>query len=194
MRTTWAVRIAATIATAAMVVGCSKGAKSSAGERQDLGGSKYEAISLKGCVEEAPGSNEYVLRQVQLDPVSMQRTDAPSSHGLTITDGSWVRLHDKSDELKKHLGEQVSISGTIIDDGRNTIGTSGKATEPDEAESQTDASRAASSEGHAAKETKEAGPIGRVSQSNGNVPEMAVERVTATGKSCANASPKAEGR
>jgi hypothetical protein len=173
-----------------MMSGCSKGSKSSAGQRQDLGGSNYQLVSLKGCVEEAPGTNEYVLRQVQIDPVSMQRSDAPSSLGLTVTDGSWVRLHDKSDQLKAHLGQQVSVSGTIIDDGRNTIGTAGKATEPDEAESPIDKSRAASSEHHASKETKEAGPIGRVSQSNGNVPEMAVERVTATGKSCGNASPK----
>jgi len=162
MRTTWAVRIAAAMAAAVMMVGCSKGSKSSAGQRQDLGGSNYQLVSLKGCVEEAPGTNEYVLRQVQIDPVSMQRSDAPSSLGLTVTDGSSVRLHDKSDQLKAHLGQQVSVSGTIIDNGRNTIGTTGKATEP----------------------------IGRVSPSNGNVPEMAVERVTATGKSCGNASPK----
>jgi hypothetical protein len=124
----------------------------------------------------------------------MQRSDALSSHGLTVTEGSWVRLRDKSDQLKGHLGQMVSVSGTIIDDGRNTIGTSGKATEPDEAESPTDASRAGSSEHHASKETKEAGPISRVSQSNGSVPEMAVERVTATGQSCGNASPKAVDR
>jgi hypothetical protein len=105
-----------------------------------------------------------------------------------------VRLRDSSDQLKAHLGQIVSISGTILDDGRNTIGTSGKATDPDEAESPVDASRAANSEHHASKETKEAGPIGRVSQSNGSVPEMSVERVTATGETCGNAAPKAVDR
>jgi hypothetical protein len=194
MATTWAVRLAAPLAATAMIVGCSKGSHSSAGTRDDLGGSKYQTLSLKGCVEEAPGSKEYVLRRVQVDPVSMQRSDAPSSQGLTVTDGSWVRLHDSSDQLKAHLGQMVSISGTIIDDGRNTIGTSGKATDPDEAESPVDKSRAASSEHHAAKETKEAGPIGRVSQSNGSVPEISVERVTATGQSCGNAAPKSADR
>ena len=191
MRTTWAVGVAAPLMAAAMIVGCSKGSHSSAGKRDDLGGAKYQTVSLKGCVEKAPGSNEYVLRQVQIDAASMQRSDASSARGLTVTDGSWVRVYDSSDQLKRHLGQVVSVSGTIIDDGRNTIGTSGKATEPDEAESPVDASRAASSEHHASKETKEAGPIGRVSQSNGSVPEMSVERVTATGQSCGNAAPKA---
>jgi hypothetical protein len=190
MRTTWAVRVAAPLAAAVMIAGCSKGSHSSAGSREDLGGSKYQTVSLQGCVEAAPGSKEYVLRRVHIEPVSMQKSDAPSSHGLTVTEGSWVRLHDSSDQLKSHLGQMVSVRGTILDDGRNTIGTSGKATEPDEAESPHDASRAASSEGHAAKVTKEAGPIGRVSQSNGDVPEMSVESVSATGQACATAAPK----
>ena len=181
-------------AATAMIVGCSKGSHSSAGTRDDLGGSRYQTLSLKGCVEEAPGTKEYVLRQVQIDPVSMQRSDSPSSHGLTVTEGSWVRLHDSSDQLNAHVGEMVAVSGTIIDDGRNTIGTAGKATDPGEAESAVDKSRAASSEHHASKETKEAGPIGRVSQSNGSVPEMSVERVTAMGQSCGNGARKSADR
>jgi hypothetical protein len=193
MRTTWAIRVAP-LAAAAMIVGCSKGTHSSAGDRIGIGGARYEMISLKGCVEETPGSKEYVLRQIHIDPVSMQKTDAPTAHGLTVTEGSWVRLHDASDRLKDHVGQMVSVSGTILDDGRNTIGTAGKATEPDEAESPHDASRAASSERPSEKVAKEAGPIGRVSQSNGNVPEMAVETVTATGQTCGNAAPNAVGR
>jgi hypothetical protein len=188
--TTWALGVAAPLAAAVMIVGCSKGSHSTAGTRDDLGGSRYQTISLTGCVEAAPGSKEYVLRQVHVEPVSMQKTDAPSSHGLTVTEGSWLRLHDSSDRLKAHLGQLVSVSGTILDDGRNTIGTAGKATEPDEAESPTDASRAASPDSAASKVKKEAGPIGRVSQSNGDVPEMTVDSVTATGQSCGNTAPK----
>ena len=194
MRTTWTIRLTVPLAAAAMVVGCSKGSHSSAGDRQDLGGSRYQTISLQGCVEAAPGTHEYVLRQVHIEPVSMQKTDAPSSHGLTVTEGSWLRLHDSSDQLKAHLGQLVSVSGTILDDGRNTIGTAGKATEPGDADSRTDASRAAGSESAAAKVQKEAGPIGRVSQSNGNVPEMTVDNVTATGQSCGDAAPNPERR
>ncbi len=194
MRTTWAIRVAAPFAAAALIVGCSRGSHSSAAKRDDHGGAGAQTVSLKGCVEAAPGAKEYVLRQVQLEPVSMQRADSPSAQGLTVTEGSWVRLHDSSDRLKPHLGQMVSVSGTMLDDGRNTIGTAGKATEPDEAESRTDASRAASSEGHASKVTKEAGPIGRVSQANGSVPEMTVESVTATGQSCPSGAPKAMDR
>ena len=112
MCTTWAIRVAAPFAAAAMIVGCSKGSHSPAGTRDDLGGSKYQSLSVKGCVEEAPGSKEYVLRHVQIEPVSMQRADSPSSHGVTVTEGSWVRLRDNSDQLKAHLGQIVSISGT----------------------------------------------------------------------------------
>jgi hypothetical protein len=181
MRTTWAV-CAATALVAAMAVGCSKNGSTT--EKRGLGGTS-QVISLKGCVEEAPGSKDFVLRQVHIEPVAMQRSDARASEALTVTEGSWVRLRmSESDQLKKHLGEIVSVIGAVTDDGRNTIGTSGKATEPDEAEPRVDASRAASSEHHASKATKEAGPIGRVSQSNGSVPEIAVERVTPTGQSC----------
>jgi hypothetical protein len=194
MRTTWAIRVAAPLAAVVMIAGCSKGEHSSAANRERLGGLKYEMLSLKGCLEKAPGSKEYVLRQIHIDPVAMQKTDAPTAHGLTVTEGSWVRLQDASAQLKAHVGQMVAVSGTILDDGRNTIGTAGKATEPDTPESPTDASRAASSEHHSEKETKEAGPIGRVSQSNGNVPEMAVEHVTATGQTCGNAAPKDAGR
>jgi hypothetical protein len=190
MRTTWTVRVAAPFAIAAMVVACSQEEDKRAAQ-QNAADSKYHMVSLKGCVEEAPGSKQFVLRQVQIEPVSMQRPDAPGAHGLTVTDGSWVRLRDESDQLKPHLGKIVSVSGTIIDDGRNTIGTSGKATDPDETEPPVDKSRAAKDEHHASKVTKEAGPIGRVSQSNGSVPEMSVDRVTATGEACKNAAPKA---
>jgi hypothetical protein len=194
MRTTWAIRVLAPLAAAVMLFGCSRGEHSSAANRDRLGGLRYEMIALKGCVEVAPGSKEYVLRQIHIDPVAMQKTDTPTSHGLSVTEGSWVRLRDDSDQLKSHVGQMVQVSGTILDDGRNTIGTAGKATEADTPESPTDASRAASSEHHSQKETKEAGPIGRVSQSNGNVPEMAVEHVTATGQPCTNAAPKDSGR
>jgi hypothetical protein len=125
-----------------------------------------------------------MLTHVQLPPVSAQLSDAISGHGLTLTEGSSVRLTDGTDQLKSHLGRIVSVSGTIIDDGRNTMGTSGKATEPNQAGSAVDASHAASDEAGAAKVRKEAGPIAQISQSNGIVPEMAVERVAATGQAC----------
>jgi hypothetical protein len=151
MHTTWAIRAAVPLAAAALMIGCSKGSRHDEAQRDRMGGARYEIESLKGCLEKAPGSKEYVLTHVQVPPVSAQLSDALSSRGLTVTDGSSVRLSDGSDQLKKHVGELVSVSGTIIDDGRNTIGTSGQA-----------------------------------SQSNGDVPEMAVERVAATGQQCSH--------
>lgn len=166
------------------MMGCSKGSRHDEPQRDRLGGVKYQIESLKGCLQKAPGSREYMLTRVQLPPVSAQLSDAISSHGLTVTEGSSVRLSDGSDQLKSHLGQMVSVSGTIIDDGRNTIGTSGTAKEAGTAESPVDASQAATDASGAAKVRKEAGPIAQVSQSNGTVPEMAVERVTATGEAC----------
>ena len=184
MRATWAVRAAVPLAAAALMIGCSKGNRHDEPQRDRLGGVKYQIESLKGCLQKAPGANEYVLAHVQLPPVSAQLSDAISGHGLTVTEGSSVRLNDPSDELKSHLGHVVSVTGTIIDDGRNTIGTAGRASEPSAAESPVDASRAASDESGAARVRKEAGPIAQNGQSNGSLPEMAVERVTATGEAC----------
>jgi hypothetical protein len=96
-----------------------------------MGGARYEIESLKGCLEKAPGSQEYLLTHVLVPPVSAQLSDALSSRGLTVRDGSSVRLSDGSDQLKRHVGELVSVSGTIIADGRNTVGTSGQASQPD---------------------------------------------------------------
>ena len=184
MRATWAVRAAVPLAAAALMIGCSKGNRHDEPQRDRLGGVKYQIESLKGCLQKAPGSNEYVLVHVQLPPVSAQLSDAITGHGLTITEGSSVRLSDASDELKSHLGHMVAVTGTIIDDGRNTIGTGGKATDPNQAESPVDASQAATDHSGAAKVRNEAGPIAQNGQANGTVPEMAVERVTATGEAC----------
>jgi hypothetical protein len=194
MSRTWAVRAAVPLMAVALMIGCSKASRRAEAQRERMGGAKYEIVSLKGCLEKAPGSNEFVLRQVQVPIPSAQLSDASSAHGLTVTDGSWVRLRDGSDQLKGHLGQTVSVTGTILDDGRNTIGTAGKPTAPDEAESPVDASRAAKDESGASRARKEAGPIGQVSQSNGNVPEMAVERVSPTGQPCGTEAPKATGR
>jgi hypothetical protein len=89
-----------------------------------------------------------------------------------------------SDQLKKNLGQIVSVTGMIIDDGRNTIGTGGKPRDPDQQEAPTDASRAATDEHHSEKAAKEAGPLGLDSMANGTVPRMSVDKVTTTGQRC----------
>ena len=70
------------------------------------------------------GSERVVLRNVQLEPMPSQPTDAPTGPGVSVIEGSSVRLKmADSDQLKKNLGQIVSVTGMIIDDGRNTIGT-----------------------------------------------------------------------
>jgi len=152
------------------MIGCSRGARHDEPQRDRLGGVKYQIESLKGCLQQAPGSNEYVLTHVQLPPVSAQLSDAITGHGLTVKEGSSVRLSDGSDQLKSHVGRIVSVSGTIVDD-RNAIGTAGTASTPGEA-------------GSPAAKGREEGTVAQMGQSAGKVPEMVVERVAASGEAC----------
>jgi hypothetical protein len=177
----------AALAAGAVAAACSREVDDQSGReiRKTAGGRIDQAVALKGCLEASPEAGEYVLRYVQLEPVSTQPTDAPTSVGVTVTEGSYVRLRmNDSDELKQHLGQRVSVSGTIIDDGRSTIGTGGRPRDPDEAEPPTDASRAGAREDYSRKQQKEAGPLGQDSLSNGTVPRMAVEKVTGSGERC----------
>jgi hypothetical protein len=188
MRNSWAYKTAAPIAAAALMIACSREVKEQSSPehpRADSGGRKMETIALKGCVQGGTGTNEYVLQHVQLEPIAAQPSDAPTSVGASITEGSAVRLRmTDSDQLKSHLGQIVSVSGTIIDDGRNTIGTGGNDRGPSQQESPVDASRASTDEHHAKKQAAEAGPIGQHGQANGMAPQMAVEKVTASGQQC----------
>ena len=187
MRKSSAFRSAAPIVAAALMIGCSRSESKSPGvaKNRDAAAGSREVVSLKGCVEAAPGAKSFVLRHVQLEPRAAQSSGATGAPGSSITEGSWVRLRmSESDQLRSQLGQIVTVSGTITDDGRNTLGTGGAAVAPDEPEARTDASRAATSEHHAKKQAQEAGPIALDSQSNGNVPEIAVERVAGTGEKC----------
>ena len=190
MRHTWLLRAAAPLVAGAMLTACSRHVGDDSGQngsdrRKDAGGRTEQVIALKGCVEGAPDPGEYVLRNVQLEPMPAQPTDAASSVGLTVTPGSSVRLHmTDADELKKNLGQIVSVTGLITDNGASTIGTGGRPVAPDEAGSPTDASRAATNDHYSNKQAKEAGPLGQESMANGTVPMMAVQKVTGTGEQC----------
>jgi hypothetical protein len=187
MRQTWAMRVAVPVLTAAALTACSRHVDENdgSGRRKYAGGTQDQVIGLKGCVEGAPDPNEFVLRNVQLEPISSQPTDAPTGPGVSVTEGSSVRLKmTDADQLKKNLGQIVSVTGMIIDDGRSTIGTGGKPRDPDQQEQPSDTSRAATSEHHSDKVAQEAGPIGRDSMANGTVPRMSVDKVTSTGERC----------
>ncbi len=187
MRQTWAMRVIAPVLAAAALAACSQHVDENDGSdrRKYAGGRQDQIIGLKGCVEGASDPSEFVLRNVQLEPMPSQPTDAPTGPGVSVTEGSSVRLKmADSDQLKKNLGQIVSVTGMIIDDGRNTIGTGGKPRDPDQQEATADASRAATDEHHSEKAAKEAGPLGLDSMANGTVPRMSVDKLTTTGQRC----------
>src|SRR4051794_8524025 len=137
MRHTWVSNLTISLAAAVLMTACRGDVDSGGGkdQRKYAGGNINQIIALTGCVEGAADPNEYVLRNVQLEPVAAQPTDSPTSVGVTVTEGSTVRLRiTNSDELKKNLGQIVSVRGIITDDGRSTIGTGGRPRDPDQAE------------------------------------------------------------
>jgi hypothetical protein len=172
---------------ATLAVGCTD-RKDDAANRdrpaQDAGSSS-QMVTLSGCVEMAAASNQFTLSSVHLAPAGEQPSDAASTANSPITEGSYVRLSvQDTDQLSGHVGQRVSVTGTIKDSGRDTIGTSGAGKAPNEPASRTDASQAASSQHHSDKVKQEAGPIAQQSLANGTAPEIAVQRVTPTGERC----------
>jgi hypothetical protein len=170
-----------------LVAGCGGNAQEPAAKtrlaQQSGGGSRQ--ITLKGCVGTAPGTNQYVLQHVHLEPIPEQASDVQSAPGTAITEGSWVKLRMGDDDpLRANMGKVVSLRGTVIDDGLSTIGTGGQPAGPGERGARADQSRAAANEHYSGKVAKEAGPIGQQSLANGTAPEIAVESVVATGERC----------
>lgn len=139
-------------------------------------------IALSGCLEAAPGSNQYVLRNVRWEPRAgdpQATITTPGGHG--ITEGAWVRLDGSGQDLNGHLGERVMIKGTIEDDGRNTRGTAGTAG----VQTPTgDKSEAAKPEHHSEKYKQEAGRIARESMSDGTAALVKVGELSGTGDRC----------
>jgi hypothetical protein len=112
--------------TAAVGVACSgrSGAASNktGGDRSDAATGANQNLSLAGCVEAAPGTNAFVLRNVAQQPQGQQRTDdAP-----LVPRGSWVRLVAGNEDLRNYLGKHVTVTGSVRDTGTNTIGTAGQ--------------------------------------------------------------------
>ena len=140
-------------------------------------------IALSGCLEAAPGSRQYVLRNVRWEPRAgdpQATITTPGGHG--ITEGAWVRLNGSGQDLSSHLGERVMIKGTIEDDGRNTRGTAGTAG----VQTPTgDKSEAASPEHHSEKYKQEAGRIARESMADGTAALVKVGELGGTGDRCA---------
>jgi hypothetical protein len=120
-----------------------------------------QRLSLQGCVEAAPGTNAYVLRNVTEVAPAQQPQGGDRTTPL-VTRGSWVRLVSGNDDLKNHLGKRVTVTGEVRDAGGNTIGTAGQSS-----------------------------PMPRAGEANGHAPQIAVEHVKEAEGSelCAQALP-----
>jgi hypothetical protein len=117
-----------------------------------------ERISLSGCIQAAPGTDQYVLRDVtEIPPEQQPQGQERMNRPPIVPPGSWVRLATAdADNLKSHLGKHVTIIGEVRDAGGNTIGTAGQSS-----------------------------PMPRAGEANGNAPQIAVEQVKETKGTCA---------
>ena len=115
------------VLTAALGVACTGRNDSVNNDRRVQGGGDRginQRLSVEGCVEAAPGTNAYVLRNVTEVP-SAQQPQGGDRNPL-IARGSWVRLASGNDDLKNYLGKRVTVTGEVRDAGGNTIGTAGQ--------------------------------------------------------------------
>lgn len=189
MRNRWTFGCAAALACAALLTGCGGGSDGANDDRPanaTPGAAQAPAaatIALSGCLEAAPGTNKYVLRNVRWEPRSVgdphAATTTPGAHG--ITEGAWVRVEGGEANLNNYLGQRVVLKATVTDSGRNTIGTSGA---PGAASPTGDTSQAATSEHHSDKQKKEMGRIARESMANGTAAEVRAQEVSGTGDRC----------
>ena len=193
----WTFRLCVPLASAAVLVGCTQ----EVGDDQTQNRTAIDnatnqqkqkmQIAVTGCLGTGPGTNQFVLTQVRLAPLSSQPTDALTSANLTLPQNSAVRLAlNEGEEVSTLVGQTVSVTGLLIHDGRDTIGTAGPPAAAQSArESRTDRSEAASDQHYSDKVRKEAGPIGQDSMNNGTYPEMRVQQISATRERC-NTSPQ----
>lgn len=181
---------------AALAAGCrsDKGETRAANDAE----SSTQAVSLTGCVAVSPGGgSEFALENVRLAPLGQQPSDAPThTSNNAIREGSWVRLtgSERVEDIRKHVGQRVTIVGRIRDTGGDTMGTSGAIPAPQQPGQQADNSRAAADESHSAKVRKETGPGGQQTMANGTAPLLLVERIQGNGEQCSPAIKAPENR
>jgi hypothetical protein len=147
-----------------------------------------DQITLRGCITGAPGTKQFVLRDVRFEPHEPldphRDTTQTADHG--VTQGSWVRLRagDHEAQIRKLASEraQVTIVGSLLDTGASTIGTGGEG-QKGHAGVRT---RAAEDEHYSDRVKEEVGPIGQVSLANGTPALLEVTQVQPTGQPCAH--------
>jgi hypothetical protein len=139
-------------------------------------------VALSGCLEAAPGTNRYVLRNVRFEPrAGDPHASTTTSGGHGITEGAWVKLDGGEKNLTSYLGQRVTLTGIVTDDGRNTIGTGGS---PGAQTPSGDTSQASSRDHYSDKVKMEAGRIARESIADGTGAEIRVTNINGTGDRC----------
>jgi hypothetical protein len=179
--------LAAPLACAILITGCSGGSRERADQAQpqpnNPGPATPAILTLSGCLGPAPDRSHFVLEQVTIErrPDDAQREATRTAGG--ITENSWVDLDgtDHKDELTKALGQRVRVTGTITDPGENTIGTAGTQGTPTHSG---DKSQAGATGHYAAREKKEMGRIARESMANGTAALVKVTGVQPSGEQC----------
>jgi hypothetical protein len=186
MRNKWKNSLIASVACAVLAAGCGGGQRGA--DQRAAHDSSAEAVTLTGCIGVAPGSaNEFALQQVRVTPPVEQPSGALTySSGGVVTEGSWVRLAmgDNAQQLRERVGERVTIVGTIRDDGRDQVGTTGPQPGPQQPDPRPTESRAGENEHHSEKVAQEAGAIGQQSMATGYAPLVMVQRIEGTGEPC----------
>jgi hypothetical protein len=179
--------MAALFVSVALAAGCGGDKATDHRAAQDARQSP-QTISLTGCIGVAPGSaNEFALQQVRMAPLGEQPSDAPTAtSGSPVNEGSWVRLamDGGNDELRTRVGQRVTIVGTVRDDGRDQVGTTGPQPGPQQPDPRAYESRAGADEHHSARVAQEVGPIGQQTMATGFAPLVMVQRIEGTGEPC----------
>jgi hypothetical protein len=174
------------VSVAVLAAGCGRDQGTDHSAARDSRGTA-DRISLTGCLETAPGSgNEFALQHVRLQPLGDQPSDALTARQDTpITEGSWVRLAMADEaQLREHMGERVTIVGSIRDDGRDLVGTGGPQPGPQQPDPRPDESRAGAEGHHSEKVRQEVGAIGQQSMATGYAPLVMVDQIEGTGEPC----------
>ncbi len=145
-------------------------------------------LSLTGCVQARPG-DQFVLEKIGFESEREQeQLGRPvEEYALTgaaygITEGAWVRLAPRGQDLNTYLGARVSVTGTVIASGANTIGTAGSSGYELPSGERSMATRTELDPDE--KVQAEAGRIARESLANGTAAEIAVHAIQRTGDPC----------
>ena len=189
MRNQWILKLCVPLASAAILAGCRGEQERTPIDSATNQPKQNQEMTISGCLATGVGTNQYMVTAVQLAPLGEQPSDAPSTTGNPITPDSQVRLaYNETDQLRSLVGQKVTVTGHITDDGRNTIGTSGASQGHTPANgsvnSRDDKSAASTAQHHSDKVAQEAGPIGQQSMANGTFPEMRVTKINGTGEKC----------